>query len=74
LKVEVIVQIGDSQNFRQIESDIASLNREDRHVDGLLNIASIVPFTLWFYTVHHNGILEELFTFICRVEVITLRM
>ena len=48
------VQIGDNQNFRQVESDIATinLNREDRHVDGLLNIASIVPFTLWIYTVH----------------------
>jgi hypothetical protein len=53
LKVEVIVQIGDNQNFRQIVPDIAviSLNREDRHVDGLLNIASVIPFTLWFSTV-----------------------
>jgi hypothetical protein len=44
----VIVQIDDNQNFRQIVPDIAviSLNREDRHVDGLLNIASVIPFTL----------------------------
>jgi hypothetical protein len=50
----VIVQIGDNQNFRQIVQDIAviSLNREDRHVDGLLNIASVIPFTLWFSAVH----------------------
>jgi hypothetical protein len=46
----VIVHIGDNQNLRQIKSDVAiiSLNKEDRHVDGLLNMASIKPFTLWF--------------------------
>lgn len=50
----MIIHIGDNQNLRQIKSDVAiiSLNREERHVDGLLNIASIKPFTLWFSTVH----------------------
>jgi len=54
LKVEVIIHIADNQNLRQIRPVVAivSLNREDRHVDGLLNIAIIKPFTLWFSTVH----------------------
>ena len=59
----MIVQIGDNQNFRQIVPDIAviSLNREDRYVDGLLNIASVIPFTLWFSTVHYYHCFEGTF-------------